>query len=575
MLNNNQKQEQKGTISYFSMEVGISHRLPTYSGGLGVLAGDTLKAYADLGLPVIGITMLNEKGYFYQRIDDEGNQIENPVQWRMNDFLVLLPNIVSINIEGREVKIRAWKHMIRGINNHNVPVLFLDTNIKENSDYDKTLTWNLYGGDRYYRLCQEMVLGIGGIRMLESLNCDSIRKYHMNEGHAALLTIELLNRTRKGDADDAENYDLNSVREKCVFTTHTPVAAGHDRFEMDLFNKLLKEYIPDFIAKKTIEQDKFNMTLLGLNMSKHINGVAKRHGEVSRSMFPNYNINSITNGIHSVTWASEPFKRLFDQYIPGWKKDSFTLRYALAIPKEEIWKAHYEAKKLLIDEINSRTNVGFDLNRFTIGYARRFTAYKRPDLLINNIERLKKIAAEVGDIQIIYAGKAHKNDQNGKNLIKKIYTTMKDINNQDCKIKIIFLENYDMRLGKLMTSGCDVWLNNPQRPYEASGTSGMKAALNGVPQISTFDGWWLEGYIKNCTGWSLGPHPHDPEYENDFSPDDEAEDLYKKLKDRILPCFYNNKSEWIEKMRHCIAMNGSFFNSHRMALQYIAGPYME
>lgn len=566
--------QEREYIAYFSMEIGISHSIPTYSGGLGILAGDLLKSFADMKLPVIGITLLNEKGYFRQAIDDDGNQLEYPVEWNPKDSMQLMPNQVILNIEGRDVKVRAWKHMIRGVTGHNIPVYFLDSNVEGNSDYDKALTSYLYGGDRTYRLSQEMILGIGGVRMLESLGYGNIRKYHMNEGHAALLTIELLKRTYRESDSEEHSYDIEAVRQRCVFTTHTPVAAGHDRFEISLFRRLLGNYTPEFIMQHIIHDNMINMTLLGLNLSRHINGVAKRHGEVTREMFPEYSIDSITNGIHQATWISRPFKELFDKYISGWIIEPFSLRYALSIPKEKMWDAHIEAKQELINEINTRTGMDFHPARFTIGYARRFTAYKRPGMLLYDINRLKSVAEKVGDIQIVFAGKAHSQDTGGKELIKKTIQLAKSINNENCKVRIVFLDNYDMRLAKLMVSGCDVWLNTPQRPFEASGTSGMKAALNGVPHLSTLDGWWIEGCIENITGWSIGPHPYDPGFKIDTEMDDEASDLYNKL-EQIIPIFYGNKEKWTEIMRHCIAINGSFFNTYRMAQQYVANAYID
>jgi len=571
MNNYNDRHFDKEHIAYFSMEIGISHNIPTYAGGLGILAGDLLKAYADLKIPIVGETLLNEKGYFKQRIINN-SQIEEPTEWNINDFLVPIPNQVSVTIEGREVKINAWKHMIRGSSGHNIPVFFLDTNVNGNSDYDKSLTSFLYGGDRAYRLCQEVILGVGGTRMLESLGYNTIKKYHMNEGHAALLTIELLRKTFTDNSDYAENtYDVESIRDKCIFTTHTPVAAGHDHFDIALFKRLMHDYVPEFIFQKCLDNDQFSMTLLGLNLSKYINGVAKRHGEITREMFPNYSIDSITNGIHHLSWISPSFKNLFDEYIPGWVVDPFSLRYALSIPKERLWDAHIEAKKQLIDEIKS---MDFHPARFTIGYGRRFTEYKRPEMLLSNIAKLKDIAEKVGDIQIVFAGKAHSQDNTGKRLIQRTIEIANKINSEDCKIKIVFLENYDMRIAKLMVAGCDIWLNTPQRPYEASGTSGMKAALNGVPQFSTLDGWWIEGCIENVTGWSIGPHPQDPGFKIDSDINDEANDLYFKL-EQIIPIFYGNREKWTDIMRHCIAINGSFFNTMRMAQQYIANAYID
>ncbi|MBN1792679.1 alpha-glucan family phosphorylase [Candidatus Woesearchaeota archaeon] len=567
-------------IAYFTMEVGISHHIPTYSGGLGILAGDLLKSYADLRIPIVGVTLLSEKGYFYQKVDSEGNQVEQPVRWTPSDFMTLLPNIVSLDIEGRTVKIRAWKLVVKGgLGGQDIPIFFLDTNVDGNSDYDRTLTSFLYGGDRAYRLAQEMVLGIGGVRMLEELGY-FINKYHMNEGHASLLIVELVKKTSlllKDTKVGSESWNevVGIVKDKCVFTTHTPVAAGHDRFDVQLFRKITNNQVPEALLQGAIHEELVNMTLFALNHSKYVNGVAKMHGEVTKEMFPGYTINAITNGIHSGTWASPPFKRIFDKYIPGWSADPFSLRYAMTIPKEDLWSAHLEAKKILMDEINQRTNLGFQISRFTIGYARRFTAYKRPDLILFDLERIKKVAEKVGDIQIVFAGKAHSQDTTGKGIIKKVYQIAKSINSQNCKVKIVFLDHYDMRLANILVAGCDVWLNTPQRPYEASGTSGMKAALNGVPQLSTLDGWWLEGHIENLTGWSLGPHPSDPGFKEDYDPGDEANDLYVKLEKVIVPAFYGNQEKWVDIMKHCIALNGSFFNTHRMAEQYIANAYLD
>jgi starch phosphorylase len=556
------------------MEIGISHTIPTYAGGLGVLAGDLLKSFADMGTPVIGVTLINSKGYFNQEITEDGDQIEHPVDWNPNSIMIPLPNIVNVNIEDRTINIKAWKMIIRGRSDHNVPVFFLDSNVEGNSEYDKTLTSHLYGGDRQYRLSQEIILGIGGIRLLDTLGYTNVKKYHMNEGHSALLTVELLKKTYRYTGETEEDhYDIQAVKDKCVFTTHTPIAAGHDSFDITLFQRLLNGYIPKFALDRAIHDGMVNMTLLALNFSTHVNGVAKRHGEVTREMFPGYIIDEITNGIHPQTWISPPIQSLFDKYTPEWMKDPFTLRYALSIPKEELLDAHMEAKKQLLDEIKQRTGIEFHPLRFTIGYARRFTEYKRPDLLIQDIERLKQVANRVGDIQIIFAGKAHVNDFKGKEIIKKVIQTAKSVNSENCKVRIVFVPGYDMFLARKMVSGCDVWLNTPKRPMEASGTSGMKASLNGVPQASTLDGWWIEGCIENLTGWSLGPHPQDPGFKDDYDMIDEGKDLYDKLENIIIPTFYGNKDRWADIMRHCIAINASFFNSYRMAQQYIAVAY--
>jgi len=546
-------------IAYFSMEIGIDAHIPTYSGGLGVLAGDTLRSCADLGVPIVGVTLLSEKGYFFQRLDDEGNQIEMPVEWSTDDFLRLLPTQVSVPIEGREVRIRHWEYVITGISGHQVPVYFLDTNIPENDPSDRQITSFLYGGDHRYRLCQEIILGIGGTRMIEALDYKSIQKYHMNEGHAALLILELSKQSKN---------DMELVREKCVFTTHTPVPAGHDRFPKSLVRSLLGGYLSDEEIDRISPGDELNMTRLALDHSTYINGVARRHGEISRNMFPGYPIDSITNGVHHIFWTCESFRELFDRHISGWRTDPFAIRSGLAIPREEIWAAHFEAKKKLIDLVNQRENAGMDYDFFTLGFARRATQYKRSDLLFTDIQRLIDIVAKSGPIQIVYAGKAHPNDWQGKEAIKHIFNAMKGLKGH---IRMAYLQNYDIDLARLIVAGVDVWLNNPQKPHEASGTSGMKACLNGIPSLSVLDGWWMEGHIENVTGWAIGAGLVGSENPSDHSRD--IDDLYDKLEKVVVPMYYGNRDVWIEIMQHCIAINASFFNSHRMVQQYVLNAY--
>ncbi len=547
----------KPKIAYFSMEIGIDEHIPTYSGGLGILAGDTLKSCADLNVPIVGVTLLSEHGYFYQKIDKEGNQIELPINFNINDFLTLLPSKTSVTIEDRIVHIRIWNYLVKGISGYIVPIFFLDTNVDKNSEPDREITKHLYGGDNKYRLAQEIVLGIGGIRALHTLGYKTIDKYHMNEGHAALGALELLDKLR----------NIEKVREQCVFTTHTPVAAGHDQFDLSLARPMIGEILPESILNEVTFENRLNMTRLALFFSHYINGVAKKHGEVSRLMFPGYSIDSITNGVHTPTWVSEPFQRLFDKHMPGWRSDPYILRAAFSIDKNEVWDAHMEAKKKLIDFVNNRYNVGMNYDHFTIGFARRQTQYKRPDLLISDPERLMQLAERVGDIQIIYAGKAHPKDGRGKETIKRIFHTMKTIHG---KVKIAYIHNYDMTIGKMMTAGVDIWLNTPRRPMEASGTSGMKAAHNGVPQFSTLDGWWLEGCIENITGWGIGPEKTEEEESDD---DIDRNDLYGKLESWVIPKFYTDRDNWIRTMRSCIAINASFFNTNRMVQQYVLNAY--
>ena len=563
-------------IAYFSMEIAFDPAIPTYSGGLGILAGDTLKAAADLSVPIVGITLLSEEGYFTQVLDKDGNQTEQPTRWDVKGTLgEPLPERVAVEIEGRTVQIRAWQRDITGCTGSTVPIILLDTDMVENTPQDRDLTKHLYGGDQRYRLCQEVVLGIGGVRMLTALGYRGITKHHMNEGHAALLALELFrDEAMRTDCplDRAEEYFTRigtEVRAKCVFTTHTPVAAGHDRFPYALFQQVLRDYFPLSVLQTLGGNDELNMTLLALHLSKYVNSVAKQHKHVSEHLFPGYHFSSITNGVHSATWTSPEMSRLFDKHIPNWRQDSFDLRYALRIPKHEIWDAHQEAKRRLVEHINATQNAGFDVDTFTIGFARRATAYKRADLLFYDIQRLKGIGRE-RKLQVVFAGKAHPNDTQGHELIRKIHWHMGEVRDT---IRIVYLPDYDVRLAQVLIPGVDLWLNTPARPKEASGTSGMKAAHNGVPHMSIQDGWWLEGHIEGVTGWEIGPVPTE---ENESTNDDraDAEELYDKLEHIVLPMYYDDRATWSRIMRNVIAFNGSFFNTHRMVQQYVLNAYL-
>ena len=575
-------------IAYFSMEVGLEQEVPTYSGGLGILAGDTLKSCADLQLPVVGVTLLHENGYFIQKLDQDGNQTEEPVNWDPSNCMNLLPYTVKVKISGRDVAIRAWRYMIQGVTGATVPVYFLDTNMEENHPEDRIITAQLYGGDNEYRLIQEAVLGIGGVRMLRAMGYNRLTTHHMNEGHASLLTLELLRMHEKDPESvwfEQARWDPDAVRDLCVFTTHTPVSAGHDRFPNDMVKKVLGEKkenpkagedpylihgIPYEVVDRLSGEHDFHMTLLALNLSRYANGVAKKHGQVSKEMFPEYEIDSITNGVHVRTWMCKGFQSLMDQYLPGWEADSFLLRQAVGVPPDEVWAVHQSQKEKLFAYVREQKGIKLDPEVLTLGFARRATAYKRADLLFRDLDRLKKIAKEGGKFQLIYAGKAHPKDDSGRDLIRRIVKLSKDLSDT---IPIVYLENYDFALGKLMTSGVDVWLNNPQRPQEASGTSGMKATLNGVLNFSVLDGWWIEGHREGITGWSIGPRPSKAE-RGSGSDQGDVDDLYDKLQNVIIPTFYNKRECWIEMMLDGLSLNGSFFNTNRMMLQYVSSAYL-
>jgi len=558
-------------IAYFSMEIGLKDEIPTYSGGLGILAGDTVKSAADLCLPFVAVTLLTRKGYFRQELDGDGNQKELPAIWDPSTLMANAKETITLTIENREVHVQAWIYFVKSPGGtSSIPVIYLDTDLPVNSADDRTLTHHLYGGDNAYRMKQEMVLGIGGVRILRKLGLN-IKKFHMNEGHAAFLTLELLHEYKKDIEavwDESHIWDTETVKDLCVFTTHTPVEAGHDKFSYELYEKVFGNYFPEKILKTLAGEKNVNMTLLGFNLSKYVNGVAKKHGQVSQSMFPGYQINAITNGVHSYTWTCESFKRIFDKYLPGWANEPEIFVRIGCIPDEEIWNAHKEAKKKLIDYVNSVSDAGMDYETLTIGFARRATAYKRADLLFSDVDRLEKIGT--GKIQIIYAGKAHPKDTPGKELIKKIFSYKKQLKD---KIKIAFLQNYNMEIALNLVSGVDIWLNTPLRPLEASGTSGMKAAHNGVMNFSVLDGWWIEGHIEGFTGWAIGPAPKEIEPDNNMNSVD-ANDLYEKLENVIVPLYYNDRKTWIRMMQNAIGKNAYYFNSHRMMRRYVTEAYI-
>jgi starch phosphorylase len=555
-------------IAYFSMEIALDPAIPSYGGGLGILAGDMLRSAADLELPIIAITLLHRKGYFRQRLDAEGNQTEEPDPWIPESILQSVEGMFAVKIENRDVHVRAWRYNIHGMSGFVVPVYMLDADLPENSDWDRTLTDTLYGGDQHYRICQEVLLGIGGVKLIRNIGVKNPNSYHMNEGHAAFLTLALLEEQlalRKYTVP--VEADVEVVRRRCLFTTHTPVEAGHDRFGWDLVEQVLGHDRTELVQQSGFGAEPvLNMTNLALHFSRYVNGVAMRHGEVSQDMFPQFPIHAITNGVHAGTWASPPFQDLFDREIPEWRRDNAYMRYAVGIPLEEIKKAHCLAKAALIKEVQKRTGIFLDESTLTIGFARRAATYKRADLLFKDIGRLKFIAESIGPIQILYGGKAHPHDGGGKDLIRRVIQAAAGVKNE---IKIIYLENYNMALAKFIIAGVDLWLNTPQRPQEASGTSGMKAALNGVPSLSVLDGWWVEGCVEDVTGWAIG---FDSKISGDDSPAESAS-LYDKLERKIIPMFYHAPDAYAEVMRYAIALNASFFNTHRMLSQYKTNAY--
>ena len=548
-------------VAYFSMEIGLESELPTYSGGLGVLAGDTLRAAADLGLPLVAVTLVHRGGYFRQRLDASGVQTEEPGTWQPESRLQPLDARVVLELEGEPVHVRAWRYDVQGLGG-TVPVYLLDTALPENAAPWNGITDRLYGGDERLRLMQEAVLGLGGVAMLRLLGHGAVTTYHMNEGHSALLALALLREEAAERALPVSDPQIIArVARRCVFTTHTPVPAGHDRFPLALVEEVLgAETAAALRETGGFIDGELNMTWLALSHARFVNGVAMRHREISSGMFPEHQINAITNGVHAATWAAPPMQALFDRYIPEWRMENFNLRYIVGVPEAEVGAAHREAKQLLLAEVERRTGRRLDPEVFTLGAARRATAYKRADLVFSELDRLRALAAAHGGLQILLAGKAHPQDQGGKDIIRRIFDASEALG---ADVPVLYLEDYDMALGGLLTAGVDLWLNTPLKPHEASGTSGMKAALNGVPSLSVLDGWWIEGHLEGITGWSVGEGWH-----GEIDARTEADIVYDKLDRTILPLYRDDPAAYQRVMRAAIAFNGSFFTAERMLLQY-------
>ena len=549
-------------IAYFSMEIALSPDLPTYSGGLGMLAGDTLRSAADTAAPMVAVSLVHRRGYFRQNLDAVGQQTESDVPWTPETLLPSAGHIVKIAMQNRTVSICAWRYDVVGVAGHIIPVFLLDTDLDGNDTYDRHLTDHLYGGDTYYRLCQETVLGLGGVALLQALSVKP-EVFHMNEGHAALLGIGLLEERLAGASlKQATEEDVAAIAQCCVFTTHTPVPAGHDQFGLDQMYTILGQDRGNTIERfGCLHNGLLNMTYLALRFSRYVNGVAMQHGKVTQQMFPDYHVHDITNGVHAATWISQPLQALFDEEIPDWRHDNNYFRSVYGIAPAKISNCHEICKQRLFTEVYKRSGLQFNPKMLTLGFARRVATYKRASLLFHDPRRLARIARKIGGLQILFGGKAHPADAAGKGLIRDVFESAASL--KASGIRILYLENYDWELGALLTQGVDLWINTPRRPYEASGTSGMKAALNGVPSLSVLDGWWVEGCAEDVTGWAID----DAEDE-----DGEAASLYDKLESKIAP-LYVRPNAWARLQQHCIGVNGTFFNTHRMLGQYFSNAY--
>ena len=541
-------------IAYFSMEIALRSEMRTYSGGLGVLAGDAVRSAADLQLPMVFVTLASRQGYIGQEIDPKGWQIDHADPWEPEDWATPLPSVMAATIEGRNVWIRPWLYEWTSARGHKIPVILLDTHIEQNDLHDRGITHRLYGGDESYRLKQEIVLGIGGEHVLRSLGFN-IETYHLNEGHAALLPLALLRREAQASSRE---HNLDAVRKRCVFTTHTPVEAGRDRFSYEQVACILGEFVEFDRLKALAGDDQLDMTRLALNLSSYVNGVSHRHAETVRRMFPEHSVHAVTNGIHVAQWAHPAFARLFREVAPNWDVQPETLAGAVHLADDAVWRAHEEAKGGLLALVQKKTGKRFDPERPIIGYARRMTGYKRAGLLFSDVSRLLEIYRRY-PFQIVLSGKAHPRDKSGKELIHDIARQA-----HHGGIPIAFLPDYDMDMAKVIVAGSDIWLNTPLPPLEASGTSGMKAAINGVLNLSTLDGWWLEGCEDGVTGWGIG---------QDRMPEEHAQALYEILEGTVLPLYFKNTPAWIGMMKYAISKIAPVFNAQRMMLAYAREAY--
>jgi len=534
------------TIAYFSAEIGFDENVKTYSGGLGILAGDTIKAMADLEVPLCAVTLLYKHGYFKQVINHD-QQKEEEDNWNFQELLHDTGKTITINIDNTPIIVKIWECGYTGVTGHRVPIYFLDTHLEENPEWAHDLTNYLYVGDR---MRQEIVLGIGGVRALRALSygLDKIEKYHMNEGHSAFLTLELYR-----EFGESIGWDDGLVREKCCFTTHTPIPAGHDKFHYNDFYEALngENNIVPLHIKRLAGNNELNMTRLALSLSGYHNAVSRKHCEVTKSMFPHDTMDYVTNGVHIATWTSNHMQKVFDKYCMGWREDNTNLNKIFDVPCEEIREAHDKAKKELIAFANEHSVTGSTLKEdvLTIGFARRFIQYKDAELIFTNLNRLRELDTKV---QFIFSGKAHKQDTLGKEILRRIVQTAKTLPNVE------FIPDYGMSVAKKLVAGCDMWLNTPIPPNEASGTSGMKAAANGGLHFSRLDGWAIEAYEMNGGGFPIS----------------EYEDFISNLQYKIIPMFYaDNIKPWVNEMKLSIGVSAAYFNTHRMAREYLNKAY--
>ncbi|MAD60914.1 MAG: alpha-glucan phosphorylase [Myxococcales bacterium] len=600
----------EGGVVYFCSEYGLHESIATYSGGLGILAGDHVKSASDLGLPFIGVGLLYRNGYVQQRLTAQGEQIAEfhtfdfdnyPAELQLDESGNAL-KVTAPLLDGTSCQCQIWSLSVGRVN-----LYLLDADISENNDEARSLTSKLYGGNHLTRIQQELILGVGGIRALRALNINP-KVYHLNEGHSSFLNLERLREFKLQGLSYEDS--LAQIRASSVFTTHTPVEAGHDRFDVDTAWRGLEWFANEMSMSRDEvlalghwpdESDSnalFNMTLLAMHTCKHLNGVAALHAEVSREMFQRFwpetelnevPITSVTNGVHAPTWQADPIRSLLQEHMGGlgaesWPEESTWSRVE-QISNQELWAARCESRQALIDlgrqrEAARRERLGLpawqdqlDPETLTIGFARRFATYKRANLIFSEMERLLKIIETApGPIQLFFAGKAHPADLAGQALVKAVYEASQHPALQG---RVLLIEDYDIEVGRAMVQGADVWLNNPRRPKEASGTSGMKVAMNGGLNLSILDGWWPEGF-NGDNGWSIGEEKtyHDTQVQDR----EDALSLYDRLENDVIPCFYDRDAQgypqqWLKMSKSAIASCTPQFHSNRQVRDYIQNLY--
>ncbi len=539
------------SVAFFSLEIGLTTTMPNYAGGLGILAGDMLKSAADLNLNVVGVSLLYSKGIFQQAINSKGEQTEFYLDWQPKELLKLRPEHWYLKIDNRPVKVQIWEyHLSRADGQHN-PIYFLDTNCPENHPEDRLITSELYPSDEIVWLKQQIVLGLGGVQALQILGYPWFDVYHLNESHDMFVLVEL--RKQLGSWE--------KVKAKSVITVHTPLPGAHKIVKLNQIKKFLGPDYEEVFEDEFFLNSEFNQTEFAIHFSKYANGVAIKHGITTQQTYPQYTIEAVTNGIHPKTWTNPYLQEILNQYIPDWAINPANLRLANRIPANLILEAHKKAKIDLIEFIAKITGEVLDAHVFTIAFARRKVPYKRANLIFSNLNKLNQIAEDNGGLQLVFSGKAWPTDMQGKQILKDLFDIKKQLSKA---VKLVFIPNYNITVASKLVAGVDLWLNTPLIPWEASGTSGMKANLNGIPNFSVLDGWWLEGWLEGVTGWAIG--------DESGNLDKELTDLYEKLEKLILPT-YHNKSQWVQIMINCIAINGSYFNTHRVMLDYLTKAY--